>query len=225
MANTNGMEQKFVVFNVEDISAIGKNAVQPLLKVQEEVANYRSAQGKNENTYLVINVDEPYADEVIEIMKRHGHWGGGMERMREYKFRGRRIDTGEWVYFNLYGAYVDKYGNEEIPKRFTRDCGYGVDPETIGQYTGLRDSKRTEEFPDGQEIYEGDVFPPPAAGRNENRIVVYDSEQAKYKAVPVSLYHANTGNGGWTGYELRWTDEVIGNIWEHPHLLEEAKSQ
>jgi hypothetical protein len=31
---------------------------------------------KNTNkTYLVINTDEPYADEVIEIMKRHGHWG------------------------------------------------------------------------------------------------------------------------------------------------------
>lgn len=26
-------------------------------------------------TYLVINTDEPYADEVIEIMKRNGHWG------------------------------------------------------------------------------------------------------------------------------------------------------
>lgn len=26
------------------------------------------------NFYLVVNQDEPYADEVIEIMKRHGHW-------------------------------------------------------------------------------------------------------------------------------------------------------
>lgn len=27
------------------------------------------------NTYIVINTDEPYADEIIEILKRHGHWG------------------------------------------------------------------------------------------------------------------------------------------------------
>lgn len=24
--------------------------------------------------YLVINMDEPYADEVIDIMRAHGHW-------------------------------------------------------------------------------------------------------------------------------------------------------
>lgn len=94
MANTKGMEQKFVVFNVKDISAIGKNAVQPLLKVKEEVANYRSAQGKKENTYLVINTDEPYADEVIEIMKRHGHWGDGNVK---YKVVGLDTDFHDMV--------------------------------------------------------------------------------------------------------------------------------
>lgn len=26
------------------------------------------------NSYIVINVDEPYVDEIIEVMKRHGHW-------------------------------------------------------------------------------------------------------------------------------------------------------
>lgn len=27
------------------------------------------------NAYLVINVDEPYAEEVADILKRNGHWG------------------------------------------------------------------------------------------------------------------------------------------------------
>ena len=63
---------------------------------------------------------------------------------REIKFRGKRVDNGEWVYFNQYGAYVDK-----SPKRFTRDCGYEVIPDTVGQFTGLRDK-------DGKEIYELD---------------------------------------------------------------------
>ena len=31
--------------------------------------------GKKENTYLVINTNEIYAAEIIEIMKEHGHWG------------------------------------------------------------------------------------------------------------------------------------------------------
>ncbi|MCG1009241.1 hypothetical protein J4760_04135 [Salinicoccus sp. ID82-1] len=36
----------------------------------------RISEGKNpSNSYIVINQDEPYADEVIEILKRNGHWG------------------------------------------------------------------------------------------------------------------------------------------------------
>ncbi|GAB3065365.1 hypothetical protein ACFOU0_12270 [Salinicoccus sesuvii] len=29
----------------------------------------------SDHWYIVINQDEPYADEVIEILKRNGHWG------------------------------------------------------------------------------------------------------------------------------------------------------
>jgi hypothetical protein len=38
------------------------------------VKMYRDALDKKENTYLVINTDEPYADEIIEILKKNGHW-------------------------------------------------------------------------------------------------------------------------------------------------------
>ncbi|MFB5758942.1 hypothetical protein [Paenibacillus medicaginis] len=61
--------------------------------------------------------------------------------MREIKFRGKRKDNGEDV----------KY----ISICLANGTSVGVDPETVGQYTGLKDSKRTQEFPEGQEIYEG----------------------------------------------------------------------
>lgn len=32
-------------------------------------------QPASNNTYIVINTDEPYAPEVVEILKRYGHWG------------------------------------------------------------------------------------------------------------------------------------------------------
>lgn len=38
------------------------------------VKMYRDTLGKKENTYFVINTDEPYADEIIEILKKNGHW-------------------------------------------------------------------------------------------------------------------------------------------------------
>lgn len=36
---------------------------------------------KKENRYAVINLDEPYAKEITEIMKNHGHWEVGHENM------------------------------------------------------------------------------------------------------------------------------------------------
>lgn len=81
--------------------------------------------------------------------------------MREYKFRGKRKDNREWV----YGYYSKRYrrSNGGIYHYISTGdiecfCGtFPVDPATVGQYTGLRDCKRTAEYPEGQEIYGGDI--------------------------------------------------------------------
>jgi hypothetical protein len=81
MANTEGMKMKFTVFKNEDLyNALQGEENEDLRDAFNTIINmiamYRDANGKKKpNTYLVINTDEPYADEVIEIMKRHGHWG------------------------------------------------------------------------------------------------------------------------------------------------------
>lgn len=76
MSNLEGMKMKYVVVKSDDIERLFHSSIQRGFRaVLDTIRLAREMEDKKENTYLVINTDEPYADEVIEIMKRHGHWG------------------------------------------------------------------------------------------------------------------------------------------------------
>lgn len=46
------------------------------LLIDISIAKYRdTGKGNAGKKYLVINIDEPYAPEIVEILKKNGHWG------------------------------------------------------------------------------------------------------------------------------------------------------
>ena len=132
--------------------------------------------------------------------------------MRTIKFRGKRVDNGEWVYGYLYVGQNDYYIMEIVKSGFQ---SHKVVPETIGQFTGLTDKNE-------KEIYEGDVvfieyidFDYSEDGTCYIKTVVeYETERMRFN-------FSNYGKSVINTYKSCL--EVIGNIHDNPELLGERK--
>lgn len=128
--------------------------------------------------------------------------------MREILFRGKCKGNGVWVEgfyacFNkkesrIYTGYAETDDGYYYPEWFT------VVPETVGQYTGLKDRK-------GTDIFEGDIVNIIRA--EENGKVEWRENDAAFEVVGDCLEASFLEN-------LYGRDvEVIGNIYDNPELL------
>lgn len=88
--------------------------------------------------------------------------------MREILFRGKRIDTGEWVHGDLIHDYF-KIGDTCIAASFDV---YQVDPSTVGQYTDKKDAQ-------GNRIFEGDIW----ESFGKRYVVAWDCNRWMFKKV------------------------------------------
>ena len=130
--------------------------------------------------------------------------------MREIIFRGK-TEKGEWVYGDL--LHPDLYGNGYSIEDFTKgknNC-FDVIPETVGQYTGLRDCKRTEEYPEGQKIFEGDII------RENYGYGAYDDFCVVFCLGGFNMIYIQTNKGKYAWYGEN--GEVVGNIHDNPELI------
>ena len=137
--------------------------------------------------------------------------------MREILFRGKRADTGEWIYgdlrqdADLESAYIGGWDYFTADYALQREpFEYPVSPETVGQFTGLTDKN-------GNRIFEGDI------------IEAHFDELFPDLATTLIVVWSDYGwfgrdmEGNVDSLECKWVSdffEIIGNIHDNPELLE-----
>ena len=132
------------------------------------------------------------------------------KKVRVIEFRWKDIDTGKWIYGRLLADDVIVPSGQEFgvcSNRIEDDLmAYIVDPETVGQYTGLKDKNNVK-------IFEGDIVR--IIEEDENTVVKWDERGAAFKTVWSRV------SAGASFYENLWYDdiEVIGNIYDNPEIV------
>ena len=132
--------------------------------------------------------------------------------MREILFRGQTYQN-KWIYGCLavgkdrdWASILPLETIDNPPNMFGE---IEVEPETVGQYTGLKDKN-------GTKIFEGDII----RTYHGNGLVVYSQQYALFGYIMIEKDNIEKE------YDYRFTDvviedgiEVIGNIYDNPELL------
>ena len=124
-----------------------------------------------------------------------------------YLFRGKRKDGQGWIEGDLVHTRTTTQG--VVTEIYTLDMSYEVDPETVGQCTGLKDKN-------GKLIFEGDIVKGLFNfGLDIMSVCTFKDGAFGLTAKQCGAYHFSAFTSLW---EVKY--EVAGNIHDNPELLE-----
>ncbi len=121
--------------------------------------------------------------------------------MRQIKFRGKQKNSKIWFYGGYVAGSYDMSHNPKTYKHYIITDAMAiieVDPDSVGQYTDLKDKN-------GMEIFEGDIVTELGYAKK----VEWSDEGAGWVFMVIDEYKDN--------YSA--SIEVIGNIYDNPELL------
>ena len=138
--------------------------------------------------------------------------------MREILFRGKTTDRGEWV----QGCYTETLRYNNLHWIWDGKNHFTVNPDTIGQYTGLTDKN-------GKKIFEGDIVESPIGRKAVVSFGTYKPCSTKdsddFECWKLTLLAKNEGETKLEcglGKHCMEYMRLIGNIHDNPELLEES---
>lgn len=145
--------------------------------------------------------------------------------MRTIKFRGKRLDNGEWIFGDLlqtnegsvcigiHGQYID----DGMHFNDLYDETPYIDEDTLGQFTGLLDKN-------GKEIYEGDIVRyQDTMGYSFIGLIGFDEGRFGFvnRRGIGTLDKDGVYADGYCSVPYTIEYEVLGNIHDNPELLNE----
>ena len=136
--------------------------------------------------------------------------------MREILFRAKTIDE-DWTYGNYVfapkrtGMFGQTISESDFDKHYILTMKYNlvkeINPETVGQYTGLTDKK-------GNKIFEGDIVVQPVRETRKHSPCIVEFHDGKFQA-----HYVSENRFFDRYYDINSFTKVIGNIHDNPELL------